>query len=299
MPRTFGPSSPETTTAEELLLHCVQPEVRCFSFFRPPLLRILLQLDHLHIQSSGSHSHCSPDFTANPSNPASTFTPPSVKPNKPAFQRPEPSSTPPRKSQPGCPACGQNHGMLRCSTFGSMDVDRRNDLVRKHKLCINCFSALHGYRQCPVRFSCKSCGGRHHTMLHRDTTPTTAPSNTPTPATPTALPSFTAAATAPTSRFLLTALVTLQNEGNTYHARAILDMGAAISFMSEAAASALHLKRTFQPLQVAGTMGEGQCKFAVSTKLFLQTIVSSLMLSILLLSLSCLTSRLHPTHPRS
>ncbi len=206
--------------------------------------------------------------TANPSNPASTFTPPSVKPNKPAFQRPEPSSTPPRKSQPGCPACGQNHGMLRCSTFGSMDVDRRNDLVRKHKLCINCFSALHGYRQCPVRFSCKSCGGRHHTMLHRDTTPTTAPSNTPTPATPTALPSFTAAATAPTSRFLLTALVTLQNEGNTYHARAILDTGAAISFMSEAAVSALHLKRTFQPLQVAGTMGEGQCKFAVSTKLY-------------------------------
>ncbi len=78
---------------------------------------------------------------------------------------------------------------------------------------------------------------------------------------------MTAATNAPTSRSLLTALVNIQHEGNIYHARAILDTGAAISFITEAAASALCLKRTFQPLQVTGTTGEGQCKFAVTTSI--------------------------------
>ncbi len=59
----------------------------------------------------------------------------------------------------------------------------------------------------------------------------------------------------------------IRHDGNIYHARAILDTGAAISFMTEAAASALRLKRTFQPLQVTGTTGEGQCKFAVTTSI--------------------------------
>ncbi len=65
-----------------------------------------------------------------------------------------------------CPACNESHGLLRCPAFQNMDVDERNKLVRDKRLCINCFSGLHGYRNCPSKFSCKTCGAKHHTMLH-------------------------------------------------------------------------------------------------------------------------------------
>ncbi len=56
------------------------------------------------------------------------------------------------------------------------------------------------------------------------------------------------------------------NEGNSVRARAILDTGAAVSFMLEETASAMKLKRVHNPIQVAGTTGESHCKFSVSTK---------------------------------
>ncbi len=185
--------------------------------------------------------------------------------SKPPHSRPDHQSTTSRKTLPSCHACGQQHGLLRCESFRNLSVDARTDLVKKHKLCMNCFSSAHGYRSCPGRFSCKTCNGRHHTMLHRESASPSTPAASPTTPSSSTVPSMTAAATAPTSRSLLTALVNIQHEGNVYHARAILDTGAAISFITEAASSALHLERTFQPMQVTGTTGEGQCKFAVTT----------------------------------
>ncbi len=83
------------------------------------------------------------------------------------------SNQPQKKTPFGCPACKEQHGLLRCPTFSSYDVDRRNKLVREHILCINCFSSQHGFRMCPGRFSCKTCDARHHTMLHQ--APSTPP----------------------------------------------------------------------------------------------------------------------------
>ncbi len=204
--------------------------------------------------SSNLHLHPSP-------------TPSSAHHSKPSHPRSEHHHSPSKKLLMTCHACGQQHGLVRCESFRSLSVDARTELVKKHKLCMNCFSSAHGYRACPGRFSCKTCNGRHHTLLHREPTPSSVPSlpSTTTDVIPVA--SMTAATNAPSSRSLLTALVNLRHDGNIYHARAILDTGAAISFMTEAAASALRLKRTFQPLQVTGTTGEGQCKFAVTTSI--------------------------------
>ncbi len=125
------------------------------------------------------------------------------------------SSSYSQKVQSGCPACKDQHGLLRCTTFQAMDVDRRNKLVRDSRLCINCFSDRHGYRSCPNRFSCKTCGGRHHTLLHRDRDSPQQPTSPVTPA-----PAMTAATlssadpiSSSNSRFLHTVTVTLENEG--------------------------------------------------------------------------------------
>ncbi len=206
---------------------------------------------------------------------SNSSAPPSASPSisipSQPFRKKIPEQPLPRKPLPGCPACNQSHGLLRCPTFNAMDTERRNKLVRDHKLCLNCFSSQHGFRQCPGRFSCKTCDGRHHTMLHRDNASKVTPATPPSPATATpSVLSLTAATTTPIqseSRFLLTATVTLKNDSNTVIARAILDTGAAISFMTESTATALKLKRRHTPLQVAGTTGESQCKFSVSTQL--------------------------------
>ncbi len=178
------------------------------------------------------------------------------------------NKSPPRRTMPGCPACKEPHDLLKCPTFLSYDVDRRNKLVREHHLCINCFSALHGFKQCPNRFSCKTCGARYHTLLHRDRDSASAPHQPSSPPTPT--PAWTAATppsadqiTTPTSRFLHTVTETLVNDGNSVKARAILDTGAAVSMMIEKTASDLKLKRSHNPIQVAGTTGTTHCKFSV------------------------------------
>jgi len=131
------------------------------------------------------------------------------KPSKPPYSKPDQPSSPNKKPFPSCHACGQNHSLHKCETFRNLGVDARTDLVKKHKLCMNCFSSTHGYRSCPGRFSCKTCNARHHTMLHRETAPSSTPavpSAAPTTAT---VPSLTGAATAPTSRSLLTTLVNI------------------------------------------------------------------------------------------
>ncbi len=68
-------------------------------------------------------------------------------------------------------------------------------------------------------------------------------------------------------RFLYTTLVTLQNEGQTVVARAVLDNGAAVSAISDKLASDLRLKRTpkARTLECGGSLV--QCKFIVKASL--------------------------------
>ncbi len=91
-------------------------------------------------------------------------------PSRPAPPSPSPQlGGPPKKRTPmKCVACGEAHLLMRCNTFAGFDVERRNKLVREKHLCLNCFSERHGCRNCPSRFTCKSCGSKHHTLLHKD-----------------------------------------------------------------------------------------------------------------------------------
>ncbi len=41
---------------------------------------------------------------------------------------------------------------------------------------MNCFSDTYGFKNCPSRFTCRSCGQRHHTLLYKDPLEPTAAS---------------------------------------------------------------------------------------------------------------------------
>ncbi len=173
------------------------------------------------------------------------------------------------KKQPSCPACNETHVLFKCSSFQNMDLDSRNKLVRDKRLCVNCFSSQHNHRNCPSRFSCKTCGAKHHTILHTEPQSSTA---TEPIAAQMLIPlqdSSTAHNDGSPSRvrFLYTALVTLKHGGQSVVARAVLDTGAAVSIMSDRLATDLRLERTHNPLTVQHGDSIVRCKFTVETPL--------------------------------
>ncbi len=119
-------------------------------------------------------------LTTPPSHPSSTTPrPPSPRADQ---SRPPVSRPPPRRTAPHCIVCGESHSITRCPTFSGYEVDKRNKLVRERKLCLNCLSEGHGCKSCPSKFSCRTCSGRHHSLLHREREAPATTSTTPAPA---------------------------------------------------------------------------------------------------------------------
>lgn len=67
-----------------------------------------------------------------------------------------------------CPVCEAQHLLYQCPEFVKKTPDQRNDLIRKFKRCLNCFSVKHQSRDYMSTRSCKQCQQKHHTMLHVD-----------------------------------------------------------------------------------------------------------------------------------
>ena len=62
--------------------------------------------------------------------------------------------------------CG-SHPLFLCAAFKDKSVEDWNNAVSSLKLCTNCSSYYQFARDCPSRRSCRECGNRHHSLLHR------------------------------------------------------------------------------------------------------------------------------------
>ena len=66
-----------------------------------------------------------------------------------------------------CICCSAtDHRLNQCSKFLAMDVNARNELVRRNKLFFNCMRKGHGTEDCKSKGSRKQCGRRHNSILH-------------------------------------------------------------------------------------------------------------------------------------
>ncbi|EJY57435.1 AAEL016979-PA [Aedes aegypti] len=65
-----------------------------------------------------------------------------------------------------CYVCRKQHILLFCPEFRFMSVSERWKLVKKVKVCANCFNARHSSENCDKLFRCKSCGECHNNLLH-------------------------------------------------------------------------------------------------------------------------------------
>ena len=73
-----------------------------------------------------------------------------------------------------CGYCGEQHQIYKCEKFLKPSVDSRNEEVRKHGLCLNCLKRGHLVKDCKLS-SCRKCGSKHNSLIHKDRAPPTKP----------------------------------------------------------------------------------------------------------------------------
>jgi hypothetical protein len=88
--------------------------------------------------------------------------------NDTARQSPRPNRVHHAHSGPQCKACnGSDHPINRCSKFFQMPIQDRADMVKKSGLCFNCLREGHSSTNCPSYNVCRTCGAKHHSLLHK------------------------------------------------------------------------------------------------------------------------------------
>ncbi|XP_071653000.1 uncharacterized protein [Temnothorax longispinosus] len=78
-----------------------------------------------------------------------------------------------------CPVCKEPHYVSKCAQFLKLSPRERQAKARDLKLCLNCLRSGHGLKDCPSEWTCRSCGMKHHTLLHFEQASVPSPANAP------------------------------------------------------------------------------------------------------------------------
>ena len=71
-----------------------------------------------------------------------------------------------------CAVCNTSgHPIYKCSAFNEMTTVQRSDKARDLGLCFNCLSSGHRPKSCPSNKTCRTCSGKHHSLLHKNDQP--------------------------------------------------------------------------------------------------------------------------------
>ncbi|XP_071578790.1 uncharacterized protein [Temnothorax nylanderi] len=144
-----------------------------------------------------------------------------------------------------CPVCKEQHYISKCPRFLKLSPRERQSTARDSKLCLNCLRPGHGMNNCPSTWTCRTCGVKHHTLLHFDR----SVNSDSTPASVTAPPVIPDSANAPQSedkpivtmaslanRVVLLSTVraeVIDAYGNALPVRVLLDSASQANFITE------------------------------------------------------------------
>lgn len=147
-----------------------------------------------------------------------------------------------------CSMCDAQHSVTHCKRFRSMNVAERREIVMRRRMCFLCLRVGHVSADCSVD-GCSTCSGKHHEMLHFDSTAARAPS---------ADESGTVQANfggeLRNKEFLLpTALVRIND--STEMIRALLDQASQATIIRESCAQRLGLQRRKISVPIKGIGG--------------------------------------------
>ncbi|XP_011859306.1 PREDICTED: uncharacterized protein LOC105556806 [Vollenhovia emeryi] len=128
-----------------------------------------------------------------------------------------------------CDCCNAQHFIVMCTKFRELSPSARHKVAIDKRLCFNCLGR-YSMRACKSQRGCKTCSGRHHTMLH-GTNPLAAPAQK-------------------------TALA-LVNSSTTHHsARLLIDTGSELTFVTENLIRQLNIPRHYSGIVIQGIAGK-------------------------------------------
>ncbi|XP_046614185.1 uncharacterized protein LOC124302277 [Neodiprion virginianus] len=177
-----------------------------------------------------------------------------------------------QSNEQSCACCKGNHYIAFCSTFRDKSLDQRREVVSAKKLCFNCLGP-HQQKDCRSNKTCRVCNGRHHSLLHRNSSSISTAANSGTsqgqaavaqPAVQNAPISNSASQVSnhsaqPTmikrSPVLLATVQLIASNpetGERIIARALLDQGSESSFVTESLAQQLRLRRHQATIPIIG-----------------------------------------------
>ncbi|XP_011882055.1 PREDICTED: uncharacterized protein LOC105569874, partial [Vollenhovia emeryi] len=157
-----------------------------------------------------------------------------------ATTHPSPSSapSPPKRAHQAtqqsdssypCDCCNAQHFIVMCSKFRELAPAARHKVAVDKRLCFNCLGR-HSVRACKSQRGCKTCSGRHHTMLH-GTHPIAAPAQK-------------------------TALALVNSSTTPHSARLLIDTGSELTFVSENLIRQLNIPRQYSGIVITGIAGK-------------------------------------------
>ncbi|HBK83937.1 MAG TPA: hypothetical protein DDZ41_10155 [Flavobacterium sp.] len=158
------------------------------------------------------------------------------------------------------------HTIMRCHQFLALPVNDRIQTVKTLKSCENCLNPSHSLANCPNQTLCRYCQQKHHSLLHVSnnnalsfqTQPiqSNMQSNSVSQTSSSAAHISEAASfsvTSPNYIMLATAEVLVACENNKFiTARAMLDSGSQVNFITESLASRLGIHAKSSPIKIRG-----------------------------------------------
>lgn len=157
-----------------------------------------------------------------------------------------------------CKICeNQSHPLYKCEKFMGWSIQQRSDAIRKINACYNCLREGHRKQDCTSKSTCRSCGYRHHTLLHarKEANPGTKPDEAAEnpPATTFFTSSCSSTAANEYDTLLATALVRVADKHGKLHTfRVLADNGSNTHFVTESC-----LKRIGAPRRRCFTSATG------------------------------------------
>lgn len=167
-----------------------------------------------------------------------------------------------------CPICKAGHFLNQCPKFLALSSKQKFDKASEFHLCKNCLRHSN-QGSCNSKYNCQVCHKRHHTLLHLDQTTVNAnpqtgssstvvtsdiqPENIENSITRVASQTLSCFKNNPQETLLSTVSLKIRsNDNKWYEARAILDSGSHVNFITEDLANKLQLNRKHTNTQILG-----------------------------------------------
>ena len=164
-----------------------------------------------------------------------------------------------------CPMCKSAHALYKCDKFCNSTLQDRRAIVTKYNLCFNCMQQGHKACKCTNPHYCKRCKKHHHTLLHQNhrdqmsrapeieanSTRSEEMSSSPTEPRQGSYCSFKEQRASQVLLATATIKVT-DSRGTQEPYRVLLDRGSQSSYITEAFAQRLQLKRRCNEMPITG-----------------------------------------------